>query len=655
MMSVSSGRGPRRGRALGMGVRLAIMVSIASLAPLAFVVWFASEQIEREALARARQVTAVHALTVANTIDDRIRALTVAASAAATIVSLATPEASAASHDALIQTLAKQIGYETRFATFAPDGQRLGSSSPSRNTNASAYAGFQQAVAGSSAWEISTSETSGLPSVYFYAPVFDRASQTRTVRGVVAVGIETRKLDRLVRGIADHVNHTGGLAVVADIDGRSVFGPDDPATNARSPIPWLAGVDPTDSGSNVSINGAPHVLGVARSQETGWTVAITMAVTDVIAPARRVRDAAVEAGIAIGFVSVVVGVLRTSALVAPLSELARATTALASGNASVPLPAPGSAREIDLVVGAFSDMRDRVTAWTIASDDARASAELALGQRSAALEELQRTRDEVVRRERLHAIGQVATGLAHDFQGAISTIAGYCEIILGHPAIRKDDTRLTEVISRMHQASLNASELVDRIRVLSLPSPIPGPPNAPHDPVNLTVVAEEALRSVEPSITRNEGLGTVVVTTRFEPLPPILGDSTALRAALINVVSNAIDAMPAGGTLEVSTRHVNSDVEVLVRDTGIGMNDEVRRRCFEPFFTTKGARGTGIGLASTRATVEGHGGSISVDTTQGIGTTIALRIPVPGLSATDGTAAPGSGTRVRATATDVAR
>jgi signal transduction histidine kinase len=237
-----------------------------------------------------------------------------------------------------------------------------------------------------------------------------------------------------------------------------------------------------------------------------------MAETDVIAPARRVRDAAVEAGIAIGFVSVIVGVLRTSALVAPLSKLARATIALASGDASVPLPAPGSAREIDLVVGAFSDMRDRVTAWTIASDDARASAELALEQRSAAFEELQQTRDDVVRRERLHAIGQVATGLAHDFHGAISTIAGYCEIILGHPAIRKDDQRLTEVIGRMHQTSLNASALVDRIRVLSLPSPVPRAPNAPHDPVSLTTVAEEALRSVEPSIARNEGRGPVAVT-----------------------------------------------------------------------------------------------------------------------------------------------
>jgi hypothetical protein len=249
---------------LGIGVRLAILVSIASLAPLAFVVWFASDQIECEAIARARQDTAVHALTVAKDIDDRIRALTVAASAAATIVSLATPEAQATNHDALLQTMAKQIGFETRFATFAPDGRRLGSSVPSRNPDASAYAGFQRAVAGSIAWEVSGPETSDLPSVYFYAPVFDRASQTSDVRGVVAVGIETSKLDRSVRGIADHVNHTGGLAVMADIDGRSVFGPDDPATNARSPVPWLAGVDPTQFGSKVSINGAPHVLGVAR-------------------------------------------------------------------------------------------------------------------------------------------------------------------------------------------------------------------------------------------------------------------------------------------------------------------------------------------------------------------------------------------------------
>lgn len=622
----------RQSRAPGIGVRLAILVSIAALAPVAFVVWIASDQIERDAIARAQQVTAVHAATVANTIDDRFRALSVAASAAATIVSLATPEDQTVNHDALLQTIAKQIGYESRFGTFAPDGQRLGASAPSRATNVSSYDGFRRAVGGTSAWEISTSETSGLPSVYFYAPVFDHAPTSKAVRGVVALAIETSKLDRLVRGIADHVDQTGGLAVIADVDDRSIFGTNLAATQSRAPIPWLATIDTSQANWTVAIDGVTHIVGVARSQETSWTVAITMAETNVTAPARRVRDGAVEASIAVGFVAVVVGVIRTSALIAPLSELARATTALASGDASVQLPAPGGVREIDVVVGAFANMRDRVTAWTIASDDARAAAEHALAQRSAALTELQRTRDEVVRRERLHAIGQVVTGLAHDFQGAISTVAGYCEILLGNSSIRRDDSRLTEVIGRMRQASLNASELVDRIRVLSLPSTeaSAGPPGTGddlHELIRLDTVAEQSLQLFEPTITRSRDQNPIQVVTQFDPTRPISGDTTELRAAVTNLIGNAIDAMPQGGTLTVGTRMAGPHVELIVRDTGIGMDDEVRRRCFEPFFTTKGSRGTGIGLAATHATVERHGGTIDLETSLGSGSTFTVRLP----------------------------
>ena len=651
-MSDTDRRESRRGQSPGIGVRLAILVSIAALAPVAFVVWIASDQIERDAIARARQVTAVHASTVANTIDDRFRALSVAASAAATIVSLATPEAQAVNHDALLQTIAKQIGYETRFGTFAPDGRRLGASAPSRATNISSYEGFRRAASGTSAWEISTSETSGLPSAYFYAPVFDRASQSNAVQGVVALGIETSKLDRLVRGIADHVDQTGGLAVIADADNRSIFGPDLAATQARAPIPWLTAIDSTQASWTVTIDGDTHVVGVARSQETGWTVAITMAENDVIAPARRVRDGAVEAGIAVGFVAVVIGLIRTAAMIAPLSELARATTALASGDASVQLPAPGGAREIDVVVGAFSDMRDRVTAWTIASDDARAAAERALEQRSAALDELRRTRDEVVRRERLHAIGQVVTGLAHDFQGAISTIAGYCEILLGHSGIRSDDARLTEVIGRMRQASLNASELVDRIRVLSLPSPVSAAADRAYETVSLVAVAEQALQLIEPIITRRGDQHPIDVVTHFAPTLPISGDTTELRAAVTNLIGNAVDAMPQGGTLTVATRVVGPVAEVIVRDTGIGMDDEVRRRCFEPFFTTKGSRGTGIGLTATHATIERHGGEIDLETTLGSGTTFTVRLPVVGAT---GSIANRSPSPPSATSTDAAR
>ena len=654
-MSDTDRREPRRGNAPGIGVRLAILVSIAALTPVAFVVWIASDQIERDAIARARQVTTVHASTVANTIDDRFRALSVAASAAATIVSLATPEDQTVNHDALLQTIAKQIGYETRFGTFAPDGRRLGASAPSRATNVSSYDGFKRAVGGTSAWEISTSETSGLPSAYFYAPVFDRASPSKAVRGVVALAIETSKLDRLVRGIADHVDQTGGLAVIADADNRSIFGPSLAATQARAPIPWLASIDTAQTSWTVPIDGETHVVGVARSEETGWTVAITMAENDVIAPARRVRDGAVEAGIAVGFVAVIIGVVRTAAMIAPLSELARATTALASGDATVQLPAPGGAREIDAVVGAFSEMRDRVTAWTIASDDARAAAERALEQRSAALDELRRTRDDVVRRERLHAIGQVVTGLAHDFQGAISTIAGYCEILLGHSAIRSDDGRLTEVIGRMRQASLNASELVDRIRVLSLPSSVAIAGDRSYEPVNPIAVAEQALQQIEPTITRRGDQHPIDVVTHFEPTLPISGDTTEIRAAVTNLIGNAIDAMPQGGTLTVTTRQSGPNVEIIIGDTGIGMDDEVRRRCFEPFFTTKGSRGTGIGLAATLATIERHGGSINLNTTLGSGTTFTIRLPIVGAPRRISTLPAGSPQASPATSTDAAR
>ena len=339
-------------------------------------------------------------------------------------------------------------------------------------------------------------------------------------------------------------------------------------------------------------------------------------------------------------------------MIAPLSELARATTALASGDASVQLPAPGGAREIDVVVGAFSDMRDRVTAWTIASDDARAAAERALEQRSAALDELRRTRDEVVRRERLHAIGQVVTGLAHDFQGAISTVAGYCEILLGHAAIRGDDARLTEVIGRMRQASLNASELVDRIRVLSLPSPVSAAADRAYETVSLVAVAEQALQLIEPTITRRGDQHPIDVVTHFAPTLPISGDTTELRAAVTNLIGNAVDAMPQGGTLTVATRVVGPVAEVIVRDTGIGMDDEVRRRCFEPFFTTKGSRGTGIGLTATHATIERHGGEIDLETTLGSGTTFTVRLPVVGAA---GSIANRSPSPPSATSTDAAR
>jgi CheY-like chemotaxis protein len=107
----------------------------------------------------------------------------------------------------------------------------------------------------------------------------------------------------------------------------------------------------------------------------------------------------------------------------------------------------------------------------------------------------------------------------------------------------------------------------------------------------------------------------------------VLGDAAELREAMTNLILNAVDAMPEGGTLVLGTALVQDRVEVTVADTGVGMPPEVRDKIFDPFFTTKGPQGTGLGLSMTYGIVSRHGGSIGVDTTPGRGSTFRLSLP----------------------------
>jgi CheY-like chemotaxis protein/anti-sigma regulatory factor (Ser/Thr protein kinase) len=110
----------------------------------------------------------------------------------------------------------------------------------------------------------------------------------------------------------------------------------------------------------------------------------------------------------------------------------------------------------------------------------------------------------------------------------------------------------------------------------------------------------------------------------------IAGSATDLREALINLIFNAVDALPAGGTLTLRTRRDPDPDHILIEvaDTGTGMTEEIRQRCFEPFFTTKGDGGTGLGLAMVYGIVQRHSGAINIQTKLGAGTTVTLRLPV---------------------------
>jgi len=162
-------------------------------------------------------------------------------------------------------------------------------------------------------------------------------------------------------------------------------------------------------------------------------------------------------------------------------------------------------------------------------------------------------------------------------------------------------------------------------------------------PVDLTQVLQQAVdltRARWSDMPQQRGLVIDVHTDLAPDLPAIMGVESELREALLNLVFNAVDAMPEGGTLTLRTRAVSAEpcagnrealthVQVEVCDTGMGMDEDTRRRCLEPFFTTKGEHGTGLGLAMVYGIVQRHSAELEIDSTVGQGTTVRLIFAVP--------------------------
>ncbi len=117
------------------------------------------------------------------------------------------------------------------------------------------------------------------------------------------------------------------------------------------------------------------------------------------------------------------------------------------------------------------------------------------------------------------------------------------------------------------------------------------------------------------------------VVTELEDVPPIGGTQAGLYDILINLLFNAVDALPEGGTITIGTQAIAESVQLTVKDTGIGMDEETQSRVFEPFFTTKSEVGTGLGLSTLYSTATHWGAFIDVESTPGEGTTFTLRFP----------------------------
>jgi signal transduction histidine kinase/CheY-like chemotaxis protein len=249
-----------------------------------------------------------------------------------------------------------------------------------------------------------------------------------------------------------------------------------------------------------------------------------------------------------------------------------------------------------------------------------------------AYDDLRESQQTILQQERLRALGQMASGIAHDINNAISPVSLYTEALLeNEPGLSEHGRESLHIIQR---AIGDVGQTVARMREFYRQQDRQEQLGA----VDLNVLVEQvlALTSARWSdVPQERGIVIDVRTALEAELPKVRGTQSDIRDALTNLVFNAVDAMPDGGVLTLRTRRVALSgldaaerpvaVELSVTDTGVGMDDETRRRCFEPFFTTKGERGTGMGLAMVYGMVKRQGAEIDVESAPGKGTTVRVR------------------------------
>ncbi len=286
------------------------------------------------------------------------------------------------------------------------------------------------------------------------------------------------------------------------------------------------------------------------------------------------------------------------------------------------------------------------TQAAIAVENARLFGEL---NRSYA--DLQRAQEELVRSEKLRALGQMAAGIAHDLNNTLAAVLGQVELVQS----RTTDPEVLESLGILEVAATDGAQVVRRLQGFARQQPA-----GALAPCDLARAVAEALEITRPhwrDDAQRQGR-PIEIKAALDGLPPILGRVSEIREALTNLILNAVDAMPEGGALrfagrviepsrgqsvessmgegeermplpsQSTTRRIDQAiqmVELTVTDTGVGMTDDVRRQAFEPFFTTKGGRGTGLGLSMVYGIMERQGGGIEAVSAPGHGTTFTLR------------------------------
>jgi len=241
---------------------------------------------------------------------------------------------------------------------------------------------------------------------------------------------------------------------------------------------------------------------------------------------------------------------------------------------------------------------------------------------SASIASLRDAQTQIVRTQRLRALGEMASGVAHDFNNSLTTILGLAEWLL-HTLPAQSPVRGD--LATIRTAAMDAAAFVRRLQHFSRVTPA----EEEREAVDLAEIARVLPELARPRWAERSQRRGIRFDVRVEAnqVPAASAIASEIRELLLNLIFNAVDAMPDGGRLAIRTSSRDGFPQIAVVDEGVGMTDDVRARIFEPFFTTKGKDGSGLGLSVCWSIAERHGGSLTVESAPGKGSTFTLTLP----------------------------
>lgn len=242
-----------------------------------------------------------------------------------------------------------------------------------------------------------------------------------------------------------------------------------------------------------------------------------------------------------------------------------------------------------------------------------------------------RANQEIIQQERLRALEEMAQGVAHNFNNVLVGVLGYAQII----ELQSSDEKILECAQKISNNALRAKELVQKLN-----KSVREAGSKPLDRVTtLHTIVREAIKATQPQWQESSKMHGVHIEIEevLENVPPIKGNPVELHHVLSHLITNAVDALPEGGKITLSTQALKDHVAICVGDDGVGMDAETQKRIFEPFFTTKQDVGSGLGLSMAYRTVSSWGGRIDVKSAPQKGSVFTLCLPLWQDRAQDGT------------------